>query len=381
MRIQEYEAKEIFKQFGIPVPAGKVAKTDLEARDISEELGLPVVIKAQVLVGGRGKAGGIKIAECLEEVKQSTCEILSKNIKGYQASEVLIEKKLDIKQEFYCGITIDRTKGCPVIMLSSEGGVNIEEIAEKNPDKIFSLKCDPLSPIYTFQIINFVKKLGLHEKILLKVSQIIENLFKVFIKYDGIIAEINPLVITNNDDVFCADAVFQIDDSALFRHPLLEKKKYSEMSPRMSRLNKKGATYVQLEGNIGLICSGAGLAMATMDTIKTIPGLLPANFLETGGGITAELMEDCMEVILEKNDLKGIFINLYGGINPIHEGARGVAKVIKEKQLKIPIVAKALGNKQSETWEIFEQAGVYVYKSSDTQGAIRYLAEIIGGKE
>lgn len=381
MRIQEYEAKEIFKQFGIPVPAGKVAKTDFEARDISEELGLPVVIKAQVLVGGRGKAGGIKIAECLEEVKQSTCEILSKNIKGYQASEVLIEKKLDIKQEFYCGITIDRTKGCPVIMLSSEGGVNIEEIAEKNPDKIFSLKCDPLSPIYTFQIINFVKKLGLHEKILLKVSQIIENLFKVFIKYDGIIAEINPLVITNNDDVFCADAVFQIDDSALFRHPLLEKKKYSEMSPRMSRLNKKGATYVQLEGNIGLICSGAGLAMATMDTIKTIPGLLPANFLETGGGITAELMEDCMEVILEKNDLKGIFINLYGGINPIHEGARGVAKVIKEKQLKIPIVAKALGNKQSETWEIFEQAGVYVYKSSDTQGAIRYLSEIIGGKK
>ena len=381
MRIQEYEAKEIFKQFGIPVPAGKVAKTDLEARDIYEELGLPVVIKAQVLVGGRGKAGGIQIAECLEEVKQNTREILSKNIKGYQASEVLIEKKLDIKQEFYCGITIDRTKGCPVIMLSSEGGVNIEEIAEKNPDKIFSLKCDPLSPIYTFQIIDFVKKLGLHEKILLKVSQIIENLFKVFIKYDGIIAEINPLVITKNNDVFCADAVFQIDDSALFRHPLLEKKKYSEMSPRMSRLNKKGATYVQLEGNIGLICSGAGLAMATMDTIKTIPGLSPANFLETGGGITAELMEDCMEVILEKNDLKGIFINLYGGINPIHEGARGVAKVIKEKQLKIPIVAKALGNKQSETWEIFEQAGVYVYKSSDTQGAIRYLAEIIGGKK
>lgn len=381
MRIQEYEAKEIFKQFGIPVPAGKVAKTDLEARDISEELGLPIVIKAQVLVGGRGKAGGIKIAECTKEVEHGTCEILSKNIKGYQASEVLIEKRLDIKQEFYCGITIDRTKGCPVIMLSSEGGVNIEEIAKKNPDKIFSLNCNPLSPIYTFQIINFVKKLDLHGKILLKVSQIIENLYKVFIKYDGIIAEINPLVITKNDDVFCADAVFQIDDSALFRHSLLEKKKYNEMSPRISRLNKKGATYVQLEGNIGLICSGAGLAMATMDTIKTIPGLSPANFLETGGGITAELMEDCMEIILEKNDLKGIFVNLYGGINPIHEGARGVAKVIKEKKLKIPIVAKALGNKQSETWEIFEQAGVYVYKSSDTQGAIRYLAEIIGGKK
>lgn len=381
MRIQEYEAKELFKKSGIAVPPGKVAKNDSEARYISKELGLPVVIKAQVLVGGRGKAGGIKIAECTEDVEQSTREILSKNIKGYQASEVLIEQKLDIKHEFYCGITIDRTKGCPVIMLSSEGGVNIEEIAEKSPDKIFSLKCDPLSPIYTFQIINFVKKLGLNGKILLKITQIIENLYKVFINYDGIIAEINPLVITGDDDVFCADAVFQIDDSALFRHPVLEKKKYNEMSPRNIRFNKKGATYVQLKGNIGLICSGAGLAMATMDTIKTIPDLSPANFLETGGGITAELMEDCMEIILEENDLKAIFINLYGGINPIHEGAKGVVKVIKDKKLKIPVIAKALGNKQEETWKIFEQAGVYVYKSSDTQGAIRYLAEIIGGKE
>ena len=381
MRIHEYEAKEIFKQFGIPVPAGKVARTTEEAKDIFKEIGLPVVIKSQVLVGGRGKAGGIKIAESMEEVEYGAGEILSKEIKGYRPSEVLIEKKLDIKNEFYCGITIDRTKGCPVIMLSSEGGVNIEEIAEKYPNKIFSLECDPLNPIYTFQIINFVKKLGLYGKILLNVSQIIENLYKVFVKYDGIIAEINPLVITKNDDVLCADAVFQIDDSALFRHPLLEKKKYDEMSPRISRLNKKGATYVQLEGNIGLICSGAGLAMATMDTIKTIPDLSPANFLETGGGITAELMEDCMEIILEKNKLKAIFINLYGGINPIHEGAKGVVKVIKDKKLKIPVVAKALGNKQKETWEILEQAGVYIYKSSDTQGAIRYLAEIIGGKE
>jgi succinyl-CoA synthetase beta subunit len=381
MRIHEYEAKEIFKQFGIPVPAGKVARTAEEAKDIFKQIGLPVAIKAQVLVGGRGKAGGIKIAESIEEVEHGASEILSREIKGYRASEVLIEKKLDIKNELYCGITIDRTKGCPVIMLSSEGGINIEEIAEKYPNKIFSLECEPLNPIYTFQIINFVKKLGLHGKILLKVSQIIENLYKVFVKYDGIIAEINPLVFTKNDDVLCADAVFQIDDSALFRHPVLEKKKYNEMSPRISRLNKKGATYVQLEGNIGLICSGAGLAMATMDTIKTIPDLSPANFLETGGGITAELMEDCMEVILERNELKAIFINLYGGINPIHEGAKGVIKVIQDKKLKIPVVAKALGNKQKETWEIFEQAGVYIYKSSDTQGAIRYLAEIIGGKE
>ncbi len=379
MRLQEYEAKEIFKQFGIPVPNGRLAKTGLEVSAAIEEIGLPVVIKAQVLVGGRGKAGGVKVAETPEEVLQASSKILNQNIKGCLVREVLIEKKMNIKNELYCGVTINRTTGCPVIILSSEGGVNIEETAEKNPDKIYIFNCDPLSPVYSFQIINLVKKLGFQGNILLKVSKVVEQLFHIFDKYNGIIAEINPLVITPDEQVWCVDAVFQIDDSALFYYPELQKKKYEQMNPKLRRLDEKGATYVQLGGNIGLICSGAGLAMATMDTVKTIPGLSPANFLETGGGITAELMEDCMEVILERNnDLKGIFINIYGGINPIHEGAKGIAKVISNKKLKIPIVAKALGNKQEETWKILEEVGVHVYKFSDTQGAINYLAEILG---
>lgn len=378
MRFQEYEAKEIFKRFDIPVPNGIVARTDSEIRTAIETIGLPLVIKAQILVGGRGKEGGIRVVETFEEATKASHEILNKDIKGYHVKELLIEKKIDIKNELYCGITIDRTLGCPVVMISSEGGINIEETAETNPSKIFTFNCDPLTQTYTFQIMNLVKKLDLKGNVLLKVSQINERLLNIFNKYNCVIAEINPLAITGDEQVFCADAVLQIDDSALFHFPEFQNQKNKQMDERLLRLDEKGATYVQLEGNIGLICSGAGLAMATMDTVNSIPGLSPANFLETGGGITAELMEDCMEIILEKNDsIKGIFINIYGGINPIHEGAKGITKVIKDKKLNIPIVAKALGNRQEETWEILEKSGVYVYKSSDTQGAINYLAKIL----
>ena len=380
MRLQEFEAKEIFKKMGITVPPGKVAKTTTEAKMIATEIGLPVVVKAQVLVGGRGKAGGIQIAETLEEVIEITRNILNHKIRGFQASEVLIEKKLDIEKELYCGVTIDRTSGMPVIMVSSEGGINIEEIAAQFPDKIYKYYCPPNHPIYTFQMVDLIKKLGFNGKILLKMSRIIEKIFQAFKQYDGIIAEINPLVITKDKQLFCADAVFQIDDSSLFRHPILEKKKYEKINPRLQRMDKKGATYVPLDGNIGLICSGAGLAMSTMDMIKKIPGLSAANFLETGGGITAELMEDCMEIILDNHTLKGILINLYGGINPIHEGAKGIVKVIQNRKIKIPVVAKALGNKQEETWQILEKAGVNIYKSPDTQGAIQYFAKVLGGR-
>ncbi|NLL62413.1 MAG: succinate--CoA ligase subunit beta [Candidatus Atribacteria bacterium] len=377
MRFQEYEAKEIFKEFGIPVPEGIVINSDSEIIPAIEKIGIPAILKAQVLVGGRGKAGGIRVVENLEEAVEACREIFNKKIKGYHVKELLIEKKLEILTELYCGITINRTLGRPVIMVSSEGGINIEETAEKNPNKIFTLYCDPLVDIYPFQIVNLVKNLGLKGDVLLKVSQIIGKLLQIFNKYNGIIVEVNPLVITNNKQVLCLDAVIQIDDSALFRYPEFQEKKFNQMDYSLQRLEKKGATYVQLEGNIGLICSGAGLAMATMDTIKSFPGLSPANFLETGGSITPELMEDCMEIVLERNVLKGIFINIYGGINPIHEGAKGIARVIKDRELEIPIVAKALGNKQEETWEILEKAGVYTYKKSDTHGAINYLAEIL----
>lgn len=382
MRLHEYEAKEIFSKYGITIQQGGLAKTPKEAQDIAINLGKPVVIKSQVLVGGRGKAGGIRIVEDLNEVEIVADEVLKTEIKGYKPEGVLVLEKVEIKKEIYLGITIDRTSGIPIIMICSEGGVEIEKVAHNNPEKIFKFPViNPLQNIYAYQLVSAVKKISLTGKALIETVNIIVKLYKVFREYDGLIAEINPLVLTEEKKVLCVDAVLEVDDSALFRHPELNKRRLDAMGERDKRLMKKGATFVRLNGNIGLICSGAGLAMATMDMISDYPGLSPANFLETGGGITSGLMLDCMELVLEQPKLKAIFINLYGGINPIHEGAKGIAKVIKEKKVTIPIVAKALGNHQEETWNTLEEVGVYVIKESETQKAVEFLAKLLRVKQ
>jgi succinyl-CoA synthetase beta subunit len=380
MRLHEYEAKEIFSKYGIAIQQGGLAKTPKEAQDIAINLGKPVVIKSQVLVGGRGKAGGIRIVEDLNEVEIVADEVLKTEIKGYKPEGVLVLEKVVIKKEIYLGITIDRTSGIPVVILCSEGGVEIEEVTHRNPEKISKLPVNPLQNLYPYQVINAVKKIGLTGKALMETVNIVTKLYQVFKEYDGLIAEINPLVITEDERILCVDAVLQVDDSALFRHPGLNKRKLSSMNERDKRLLRKGATFVKLDGNIGLICSGAGLAMATMDMVNDYPSLSTANFLETGGGITSELMVDCMELVLEQPNLKAVFINLYGGINPIHEGAKGIAKIVREKKVNIPIVAKALGNRQEETWETLEEVGVHVIKESETQKAVKFLAELLGVK-
>ena len=377
MRLHEYEAEEIFSKYGINIPQGGLAKTPEEAKQIAANIGVPVVLKSQVLVGGRGKAGGVKVVDDLNVVERVADEILKLKIKGYKAEGVLVLKKVEIKKEIYLGITIDRTSGIPMIILCSEGGVEIEEVAHRNPEKISKLPVNPLQNLYPYQVINAVKKIGLTGKSLIETVNIVSKLYQVFKEHDGLIAEINPLVITEDNEICCVDAVLDVDDSALFRHPELNKRRLDAMSERDKRLMKKGATFVKLNGNIGLICSGAGLAMANMDMISDYPTLSPANFLETGGGITSDLMVDCMELVLEQPKLEAIFINLYGGINPIHEGAKGVAKVIRERKLNIPVVAKALGNRQEETWKTLEEVGVHVIKESETQKAVKFLAELL----
>jgi len=378
MRLHEYEAEEIFSKYGINIPLGGLAKIPREAKQIAESIGVPVVLKSQVLVGGRGKAGGVKIVGSLDEVDIVADKMLKTEIKGYRPEGLLVLKKVNINKEIYLGITIDRTLGIPIIMISSEGGINIEEVNRKNPEKIFKFPVNPLQNLYPYQVIDIVKKVGLSGGPLVETVNIIVKLYKIFKEYDGLIAEINPLVLTEEKKVLCVDAVLELDDSALFRHPELNKRRLDAMSERDKRLMKKGATFVKLKGNIGLICSGAGLAMSTMDMIKDYPQLSPANFLETGGGITSDLMVDCMELVLEQSELKAIFLNLYGGINPIHEGVKGVAKVICERKLNIPIVAKALGNRQEETWKTLEEVGVHIIKDTETQKAIEYLAKLLG---
>jgi succinyl-CoA synthetase beta subunit len=376
MRLHEYEGAAIFEKFGIPVPRRGVVRTVEGAIRIADEIGFPVVLKSQVLVGGRGLAGGIKTADSSDELEKMADDLLNMEIKGLPVKELMISERVKISKELYMGITIDGYSGKPVAVVSTEGGVLIEETAKHSPDKIASVKIDPKLGFYPYQAQKLLRQLGLAPKPLTACSDILVRLYKVFEKYEAIIVEINPLVILENGGLMAVDAVLEIDDSAMFRL------KKSLSLPTDNRLGNSlenkgkeiGVTYVDLEGDIGLISSGAGLGMASMDIIGN--KLNPANFLETGGGITAELLYKCMELILMK-DLKAIFINIYGGINPIHEGAKGIVKYIKDHHVTLPIVAKALGNHQEETWKILKSGGVHVVTQAATETAVDKLIDLL----
>ena len=379
MRLHEYEALDIFEQNGIPVPRRGLASTAQEALQIAEEIGYPVMLKAQVLVGGRGLAGGIKSASTPDEVKKAAETLLSSDVKGLPVLKILVCAKTEISKELYLGFTIDGYVGKPVIVVSTEGGVLIEQTAKAAPGKISSYHIDPPFTLYPYQVRSLLRKLNLDQQLLASWTDIISKLFKVVMDYEAMICEINPLVIRPNGELMAVDAVLEVDDSAISR----VSKRFS-LPDRLERIDNPlerrgkeiGSTYVDLDGDIGLIASGAGLGMVSMDIIGD--NMKPANFLETGGGITADLLYKCMELIMRKPGLRAILINVYGGINPIHEGAKGVVQYIKEHNLKIPIVAKALGNRQEETWEILRSGGVHVVTDVATEKAIERLYELVG---
>jgi succinyl-CoA synthetase beta subunit len=376
MRLYEFEAANVFKTKGIPVPRQEVAETTEEAMTLAGEIGYPVLLKAQVLVGGRGLAGGIKTVSTPDELEETAGQMFSSEIKGLPVRKILVSEKVDIAKELYIGITIDGYVGKPVVVVSTEGGVNIEEVARTTPEKIASVPIDPQFGFYPYHARMLLRNLGLSQRLLGSCTDVINRLYKAFTEFEALIAEINPLVVLPNEGVLAVDAVFEIDPSAVSRikYPLPDR--FERIENALERRGKEfGVTYVDLDGDIGLISSGAGLGMASMDIIgKT---LRPGNFLETGGGITEELLYKCMELIMMKPDLKAIFINIYGGINPIHEGAKGVARYIKDHNLNIPIVAKALGNHQEETWEIFRSAGVHVITEAATEKAVDRLIELV----
>jgi len=301
---------------------------------------------------------------------------LNTPIKGYQPDGILIEKKLEIATELYLGITIDGIAGCPVVMVSSEGGVAVEETAAKNPEKIASVHTNVFMGLQSYQTRKLTKGLGLSGEESSQVTEILSNLYKVFEDYDALIAEINPLVVANDGAIYAADAVLEIDDSALYKYPKFQQKALSRIPDELEREAKEiGVSYVGLDGDIGLICSGAGLGMASIDMIKSQGE--PANFLETGGGITQELMNKALRLVLKKPGIRAVFINLYGGINPIHEGAKGIVEVIREDNVTIPIIAKAHGNFQEDTWATLEGAGVKVVKHTQTGKAVEELFRVI----
>jgi len=381
MRLFEYEAKEIFKKFGIPVPKGLIVNSPDEVASATEKVGLPVAIKAQVPVGRRGKAGGIKFADSLEEAVKETEELINSRIRGYTVKRVLIEEKLDIEQEYYLGVTINQSSGSPIVMVSTEGGVDIEEIAKEKPDSIVSRKVSISRGFFEFEARSICKQLGLRGSALIQVSSILHRLYKVFDEYDALMAEINPLVMTKDGKFYAADAKLEIDDDSLFRHPELDIKLEERIEDEIqAEARKIGLSYVRLDGDIGVIGSGAGLTMATIDLIKDFGGK-PANFLETGGAINEQLMFNAIKLLLRDKRLKAIFINLYGGVNPMIPAARGIVKAYKELKIQIPILVKLVGNEQEKAWEILENAGIPVVKSIRTEEAIEKLMKLVGGHQ
>ena len=376
MRLHEYEGADAFEKKGIPFPRRGVAETVEAALGIAEKIGYPVVLKAQVLVGGRGLAGGIKTASTPEELEKLSETLFRTKIKDLPVRKIMISEKADIDRELYAGVTIDGFSGKPVIVISTEGGVNIEDTARTSPEKIASIHVDSQHGLYPYQARSVFRKLGLPQRLIPPCVDAVVRLYNVFKTYEALIAEINPLAILKNGSALALDAVLEIDDSAIYRVKDILPRHQAEVENLLEQKGKEiGVTYVDLDGDIGLISSGAGLGMASMDIIGQ--KLRPGNFLETGGGITEELLYQCMELVMMKKGLRGLFINIYGGINPIHEGARGIIRYINENNVTIPVVAKALGNHQEETWEILESGGVHVVTAAATETAVDKLVELV----
>ena len=372
MRLHEHEAARLFQQAGVPVPPFVVARTADEAVAALSRVELPVAIKAQVLVGARGKAGGIVFASTPEEIREKANTLLGSSVRGLAVDAIMVARKVPIARELYAGVAVDPAAGGIAVILGTAGGIAVEETAKERPEALYRRIVVPPEELRGHQARALAKEAGLHGELMVRVGDILTGLFRVFRKTDAMIAEINPLIVTPDDALWAVDAVLEVDDSALFRHPELPADLLARMEHPLEReAGKIGVSYVDLDGDIGIICSGAGLGMATMDIVGE--RLRPANFLETGGGITEELMYRVTHLVLRKPGLRGLLVNLYGGINPIHEGAKGVVRALRETDVKIPVVAKALGNRQEETWATLEEGGITVVTDITTEAAVDML--------
>jgi succinyl-CoA synthetase beta subunit len=355
MKIHEYQAKELFAAAGIPVPSGKVVTTPEEALAVAREIGKPVVVKAQVLVGGRGKAGGVKIAKTPEEAGDRAGEILGMDIKGETVEKVLITEAVDIANEIYVGIILDRRTQRPLIMTSSEGGVEIEVVAKEKPEAIHRLTVDPLHGVLGFQARAVAGKLHDDFKVVGQIAGIIQKLYKAYDAADASLAEINPLIVTGEGKVIAIDAKINIDDSALYRHPDIEEMRdLAAEDPGEAHARKAGLSFVRLDGNVGCIVNGAGLAMATMDLVKTYGGE-PANFLDIGGSSNPEKVITAMEIILKDENVRSILFNIFGGITRCDDVARGLVSAFEKMNLDVPVVVRLTGTNEAEAREILKR--------------------------
>jgi succinyl-CoA synthetase beta subunit len=356
LKLHEYQSKRVFAQFGVPIPRGDVATTPEQARQIAARLGRRVVVKSQILVGGRGKAGGIRLAGNPDEAERVADQILGMNIKGLTVKKVLIDEAADISKEIYLGIVIDRAQRRPVMMASAEGGVEIEEVARATPERIVKVTIDPFLGLQDYQGRELAFGIGLPKDLVRDFTKIAQGLYTAFVSCDASLAEINPLVVTGEGKLLAVDGKMLLDDNALFRHfELAEMRDADEETPEEQEARRHGLSYVKLDGEIGCMVNGAGLAMATMDITKLYGGE-PANFLDIGGGAQADKVTAALRIILSDPNVKAVLINVFGGITRCDEVAKGILEALHEVKTSVPMVARLVGTNEEEGRRILAEA-------------------------
>ncbi len=387
MKIHEYQAKELFKKYNIPIPDGGVAFNPDEAGKIAEGLGqFPVVVKAQIHAGGRGKGGGVKLAGSIDEVARVADDIVGMNLVTHQTgpegkivNKVLVEQGLNIAQELYLSIIPDRGTAKIVVMASEAGGMDIEEVAAETPEKIIKVHIDPLVGIQPYHCRQAAFGLRLAPAVMKQFVAMLGSLYRLFVDYDCSLVEINPLVITAEEAVIALDAKIDFDDNALYRHKdILEYRDVDEEDPLEVEASKFNLNYIKLDGNIGNMVNGAGLAMATMDIIK-LAGAEPANFLDVGGGASAEMVENGFRIMLSDENVKGVLINIFGGILRCDILAEGVVKAAQKTGINVPVVVRMEGTNVEEGRRILAESGLNLNTAVDLKDAAQKVAELVTG--
>ena len=391
MNIHEYQAKEIFRRFGIPVPRGRMAETPLEAKGAALELGGRCVLKAQIHAGGRGKAGGVKLAESAEEAEKKAGEMLGKKLvthqtgpQGREVRRLLVEEQLNIDREFYLAMVLDRALSRVSVIASEEGGVEIEEVARRSPEKILKEAIDPVVGLLPFQCRRLAYDLGLAGAQAGALAPILQGLYRAFVELDCSLAEVNPLLQTREGKLVALDGKMNFDNNALFRHPEINAlRDLDEEDPREIEASELGLSYIALDGNIGCMVNGAGLAMATMDIIKLYGGE-PANFLDVGGGATKDRVTAAFKILLSDRRVQGVLVNIFGGIMRCDVIAQGVVEAAREMRVAVPLVVRLQGTNVDLGEKILSQSGLAIIPAETmaeaAENIVRAVKEAVGGR-
>ncbi len=384
MKIHEYQAKELLQKFGVPTPAGRLATSPEQAYEVAKSLGTtPVVVKAQIHAGGRGKGGGVKVVPSVDEAKAKAADMLGMTLvthqtgpEGQEVKRLLIEEGVAIEKELYMGLVLDRATKRVVLMASSEGGMDIEEVAAKTPEKIHKVAVDPVTGLMPNQVRRLVFGMGLDAKLVGKATKLCMALYRAYVELDASIVEINPLIITKDGDLLALDAKMNFDDNALFRHSdITELRDLDEEDPKETEAKRYDLSYIALDGNVGCMVNGAGLAMATMDIIKHCGGE-PANFLDVGGGATAEKVKAAFTIILRDPKVEAVLVNIFGGIMKCDVIADGVIRAARESSIEVPVVVRLEGTNVELGKKMLAESGLALVSADNMLDAAEKVVKL-----